>query len=166
MSGFDVSGWKSKKYPKRASKAASKKNRSKAANTTKFTAKNESDGDVQVHRNSKISLAFLGLVFALVIGTLLQSVMVKPISTDFVLKPGDYKSKCGIFGYVPLHTKDVARDVIDRFPFSLNALSEILSCENEFLRVNHDGTATFHDSENQVTMVLKGEARGNSGGGS
>ena len=56
--------------------------------------------------SSSTSFVVLGLLllFALtgIVAKIIQSLMVKPVSPGALLKPGTYKTKCGVFGYVSL----------------------------------------------------------------
>jgi len=126
LSGFDVSPWKKKKFVMKPSKSLDKA-KSKS---------NKSDAPV---KNSSTSYMLLGLVFAFIIGQLLQSVMVKPTPPGFVLKPGSYVSKCGLFGYIPIKS------------------SEFSSCRDQFLSVGNDGTATVYDENKQAILILTGD---------
>lgn len=141
LSGFDVSCWKSKKFSSKSAPTLSKENRIK-----------ESDAPV---KNSLTSYLLLGFVFAMIIGNLLQSTMVQPVSTDLILKPGSYKSKCGLSGFIPM--KSTARNIFKNIPYYESVEPEFLSCQDKFLRVNYDGTATLYDSDKQAVMILTGE---------
>jgi hypothetical protein len=91
----------------------------------------------------------------MIIGNLVQSIMMKPVSTDFILKPGSYKSKCGLSGFIPM--KSTARNIFQNIPYYERVEPEFLSCQDQFLRVHYDGTATLYDSEKQAVMILKGD---------
>ena len=104
------------------------------------------DGNFQ---NSSTSHGLLGLVYVMVISMVLHSIMVTPTQTDFVMKPGSYSSKCGLYGFVPMKKaiQETAKTLFD---------TELFSCQDEFLRINSDGTATLYDSERKAVMILKG----------
>lgn len=85
----------------------------------------------------------------------MQSIMVKPASPDLILKPGSYRSKCGLFGYIPM--KSTARNIFKTFPFYESVAPEFLACQDKFLRVNYDGTATLYGSDKQAIMILTGD---------
>lgn len=145
LSGFDISSWESKKFSPKSSVSLSK--------TKDETSQNDD-------RNSTISFLLLGFVFAMIIGNLVQSVMVKPVSSDFVLKPGSYKSKCGLSGYIPM--KKTARNIFKSIPFSDVVAPGFLVCEDEFFAVNHDGTAVLYDSEHEPIIIFSGDICGSS----
>jgi len=200
LSGFDVSGWKSKKFPSGASlqPADKDKDKDKANKTTNnpnnkplnseniekndellsttvigtgggkhATADDSKTEDVLVVKNSSTSFCLLGLVFAWIIGSLAQSVMIQPIASGAVLKPGAYKSKCGLFGYyniipVSAEWKESSKHMLEALLLPLpvffeNAAPDFLSCQDEFLYVSRDGTTvTLYDSNHDVTMILTG----------
>ncbi len=133
LSGFDVKAWKKKKFTPRSSLSLAK----------------EFDSPADEFQNSSTSHTLLGLVFAIIIGMLVHSVMIKPTPTNSVLKPGSYLSKCGLPGFIPFKSgmASVAKNIFDK---------ELFSCQDEFLRVNRDGTATLYDEDRQVVMVLRG----------
>ena len=137
MSGFDVSSWKRKKFSSRSSQEDS-----------------SSGADSAPIQNSSLSYTMLGFVFALIIGNLAQSIMVQPISPDFVVKPGSYQSKCGLYGLIPF--KPTARKLFQALPLDENLEPQILSCQDEFLHVAKDGTATIYNAEKQAVLVLEG----------
>uniref|UniRef100_A0A6V0AX89 Uncharacterized protein n=1 Tax=Pseudo-nitzschia australis TaxID=44445 RepID=A0A6V0AX89_9STRA len=105
---------------------------------------------------SKLFVVFgLMLLFALtsIAAMILQSIVVKPVSPGALLKPGTYKTKCGVFGYVSLVLNPGWKETAKNF---LAVAPEFLSCQDEFLRVNYDGTITLYDSNRQVSMILRG----------
>mmetsp|Transcript_4749 Transcript_4749/g.10443 ORF Transcript_4749/g.10443 Transcript_4749/m.10443 type:complete len:528 (+) Transcript_4749:141-1724(+) len=185
LSGFDVSGWKSKKFPSRAAKKVNAENTKKTIPKTLNEKETGNYGKVIQNKsrpwlntrrepenagtfqkesapvnssNFPTLFVMLGLLCTLIIAKLLQSVMVKPILPGVLLKPGTYKTKCGMFGYVSLfapgwkQTAKIFLDSIDK-----NVAPEFLSCQDEFLRVNYDGTVTLYDSNRQVSMILRGD---------
>ena len=135
MSGFDVKAWKKKKFLSESSVSLAKE----------F----DTPSDHGEFQNSSTSHTLLGLVFAIIIGMLIHSVMVKPTPTNSVLKPGSYHSKCGLSGFIPMKKaiSSAAKDLFD---------AQLFSCQDAFLKVNRDGTATLYDEDGQTVMVLKG----------
>ena len=132
LSGFDVSAWKNKQLAFNPGLPAAKET------ATEDDDDENRDGPVL---NSLASYARLGLVVAVIIAQLLHSVLVKEVVTDLLLKPGSYTSRCGLAGYLP---------------GKASLPDALFSCEDEFLRVNTDGTAEVLDSELKPIMLLKG----------
>jgi len=180
LSGFDVSGWKSKKFPSRAAKKVNAENTKKTIPKTLNEKETGNYGKVIQNKsrpwlntrrepenagtfqkesapvnssNFPTLFVMLGLLCTLIIAKLLQSVMVKPILPGVLLKPGTYKTKCGVFGYVSLVLNPGWKETAKNF---LAVAPEFLSCQDEFLRVNYDGTITLYDSNRQVSMILRG----------
>mmetsp|Transcript_27382 Transcript_27382/g.64150 ORF Transcript_27382/g.64150 Transcript_27382/m.64150 type:complete len:469 (-) Transcript_27382:304-1710(-) len=172
LSGFNVSGWKSKKFPTRAAekletgkradpKKLDSSKRNLGGNAAKQpvanTGKTDATAPTAPTQNSTRSYLLLGLVFSLLVGTLVQSIAVKPVPAGSYLKPGTYKSSCGLFGYVSLFApgwKETARSLLG---VAGMAPPDVLTCEDEFLRVNYDGTVALYDSNRQPFLILKGE---------
>ena len=168
MSGFDVSGWKSKRFPSRGASPPINKDKTNPKPLNSEYAKkhglavvgggnNNNKGDNASVKNSSTSFALLGLVFAWIVASLVQSVMIQPILPNTVLKPGTYKSKCGLSGYLPIVSTELKETTKNTFEALLSAAPDFLSCENEFLYVNYDGTVALYDSNRQVTMLLTGD---------
>lgn len=142
LSGFDVKAWKKKKFSSRSSVSATAPEDEKKV-----------DEPVPVEEapapSSATSLSLLGLVFAFIVSMLLHSVMIRPTPINAVLKPGSYSSKCGLAGFVPFKSEiqKAAKDYLEM---------DLFSCEDEYFKVNSDGTATLYDSGNETIMTING----------
>ncbi len=142
MSGFDVKAWKKKKFSSRSS-----------LTTAAPEVEKKVDEPVPVEEapapSSATSLSLLGIVFAFIVSMLLHSVMIRPTPINSVLKPGSYSSKCGLAGFVPFKSEiqKAAKDYLEM---------DLFSCEDEFFKVNSDGTATLYDSGNETVMTING----------
>jgi hypothetical protein len=147
LSGFDVSGWKSKKFP--SNKADGDIATSTGNSKNKLAV-------VDYDKNSSTSLFVLSMVVMLIVGNLLNLIMKQPIPSGAVLKPGTIKSKCGIFGYVTYYgTPSIKQTTTNIFEFVSVPLPNFLSCEDEFLVVGRSST-TMYDSKNKISMILTG----------
>jgi len=76
-----------------------------------------------------------------------------------VLKPGTFKSKCGLFGYIALllpNLKEKTASMIDAFtPLPTPGF---LLCEDEYLSYKSDGTITLMNVNHESFMILSGSA--------
>lgn len=82
----------------------------------------------------------LGLlvIFAIVIFSL-DSFLKSPIKAGVALKPGSWRSKCGILGLVPA---DLTASITD--------------CTNAFLEVHSDGTVSISGADSELAFLMAG----------
>ena len=156
LSGFDVSGWKSKKFPSnKADNDIATSSASMGISTNNLNVGIKKESNYPEGENSLTSLFVLSLVVLLIVGNLLNSIMIQPIPSGAVLKSGTMKSKCGIFGYVTYYgTPSIKQTTKSIFEFvSAAPLPDFLSCEDEFLVVGRSST-TMYDSKNKISMML------------
>lgn len=65
-----------------------------------------------------------------------------PIQVGTPLKPGTWKSKCGLLGLLP--------------PLPLEQYDFLPQCTNAFLEVHDDGTVSIKDAEKELDVLMKG----------
>ena len=155
LSGFDVSGWKSKKFPSnKADNDIVTSSASMGILKNELNVGNKKDNNYTESENSLTSLFVLSMVVLLIVGNLLNSIMIQPIPSGAVLKSGTMKSKCGISGYVTYYgTPSIKQTTKNIFEFVSAPLPDFLSCEDEFLVVGHSST-TMYDSKNKISMMM------------
>ena len=155
LSGFDVSGWKSKKFPSnKADNDIATSSASMGIPKNESNAGIKKDSNYKEGENSLTSLFVLSLVVLLIVGNLLNSIMIQPIPSGAVLKSGTMKSKCGISGYLTYYGTPLIKETTKNiFEFVSAPLPDFLSCEDEFLVVGHSST-TMYDSKNKISMML------------
>jgi hypothetical protein len=169
LSGFDVSGWKSKKFPSNKADDSStttifpNKNKLYVVGGKVAAIKKDKNNDTTAPtvKNSLTSLFALSMVVILIVGNLLNSIMIQPIPSVAVIKPGTIKSKCGIFGYVTYFTTPTIKQTTKNiFEFVSAPLPDFLSCEDESLVVGRT-TTTMYDSKNKISMIFTGGSDSN-----
>jgi hypothetical protein len=155
LSGFDVSGWKSKKFPSnKADNDIVTSSASMGISKNELNVGSKKDNNDTEGENSLTSLFVLSMVVLLIVGNLLNSIMIQPIPSGAVLKSGTMKSKCGISGYVSYYgTPSIKQATKNIFEFVSAPLPDFLSCEDEFLVVGRSST-TMYDSKNKISMML------------
>lgn len=94
----------------------------------------------------------LGLlvIFAIVIFSL-DSFLKSPIKAGVPLKPGSWRSKCGILGLVPA---DLTASITGLLPADLTA--SITDCTNAFLEVHSDGTVSISGADSELAYLMAG----------
>lgn len=65
-----------------------------------------------------------------------------PIKAGTTLKPGTWKSKCGLLGLLP--------------PLPLEKYEFLPQCTNSFLEVHSDGTVSIKDAEKELDVLMTG----------
>ncbi|KAL3938287.1 MAG: hypothetical protein SGBAC_006769 [Bacillariaceae sp.] len=127
---FDISGWK-KKDSKGKSRAISEE-KSKPSPSTPTKA--EKSGEKSI---------FPTIIMLALIAVLLQaanSFLSSPIRVGKTLKPGTWKSKCGLLGLVP-------SSPLDKF---------LPECTNSFLEVHGDGSVSIRDADKELDVLMTG----------
>ncbi|CAJ1936183.1 unnamed protein product [Cylindrotheca closterium] len=129
---FDISGWK-KKDSKGRSRAISEQKVKPSAPTQVKTEK------------SREKSIFPTIIMLALIAILLQaanSFLSSPIQVGKPLKPGTWKSKCGLLGLVP--------------PSPLDKYGIIPECTNSFLEVHGDGSVSIRDAAKELDVLMRG----------
>jgi hypothetical protein len=158
LSGFDVSGWKSKKFPSNKADDDINKTTTSMGGISKnglavIGGKVVSIKQASNVKNSWTSLCVLSIVVVLIVGNLMNSIMIQPIPSGVLLKPG-IKSKCGIFGYVTYFTTPTIKQTTKNiFDFVSVPLPDFLSCEDEFFVVGRRSTIMYN-SKNKISMIF------------
>lgn len=75
-----------------------------------------------------------------------HSFLSSPIQVGKTLKPGTWKSKCGLLGLLP--------------PLPLDEYSLLPECTNSFLEVHGDGSVSIRDAAKELDVLLKGSVCG------
>jgi len=141
---FDISGWKKKdeKEGKTKSRALPGQTSRSAPPPPASAPSDASSPDVEKESKNKSffpTIATLALL-AIIVQTA-HNFLSLPIETSVVLKPGTWKSKCGIFGLLP-------PPVLDLLSFN--------QCTNSFLEVHNDGTVSIQNPDKELDILLKG----------
>jgi hypothetical protein len=158
LSGFDVSGWKSKKFPSNKADDDINKTTTSMGGISKnglavIGGKVVSIKQASNVKNSWTSLCVLSIVVVFIVGNLMNSIMIQPIPSGVLLKPG-IKSKCGISGYVTYFTTPTIKQTTKNiFDFASVPLPDFLSCEDEFLVVGRRSTIMYN-SKNKISMIF------------
>jgi len=158
LSGFDVSGWKSKKFPSNKADDDINKTTTSMGGISKnglavIGGKVVSIKQASTVKNSWTSLCVLSIVVVFIVGNLMNSIMIQPIPSGVLLKPG-IKSKCGISGYVTYFTTPTIKQTTKNiFDFASVPLPDFLSCEDEFLVVGRRSTIMYN-SKNKISMIF------------
>lgn len=108
--------------------------KSKPSPTTEI--KTEKSGDASI---------FPTIIMLAIVGVLLQvahSFLSSPIQVGKPLKPGTWKSKCGLLGLVP--------------PSPLDKYGIIPECTNSFLEVHGDGSVSIRDAAKELDVLMEG----------
>eukprot|EP00526_Cylindrotheca_closterium_P013969 CAMPEP_0113624820 /NCGR_PEP_ID=MMETSP0017_2-20120614/12807_1 /TAXON_ID=2856 /ORGANISM="Cylindrotheca closterium" /LENGTH=344 /DNA_ID=CAMNT_0000534887 /DNA_START=201 /DNA_END=1235 /DNA_ORIENTATION=- /assembly_acc=CAM_ASM_000147 len=127
---FDISGWK-KKDSKGKSRAIPEQ-KSKPTPTTQTTTEKSDEKSI-----------FPTIIMLALIAILLQaanSFLSSPIQVGKPLKPGTWKSKCGLLGFVS--------------PSPLGGIIPV--CTNSFLEVHGDGSVSIRDAAKELDVLMKG----------
>ena len=74
----------------------------------------------------------------------LDTFLKAPIQADSPLKPGSFRSKCGVFGFLPAELSDYMKVMTD--------------CTNSYLEVHNDGTVSITDAAKELDIFMKGKA--------
>jgi hypothetical protein len=85
-------------------------------------------------------------VFAIIIQSA-HSFLSLPIQVGVPLKPGTWKSRCGLVGLLPPPVQEFV------------SAQDFYKCTNSFLEVHNDGTVTIQDSSKEVDVLLKGKKK-------
>jgi hypothetical protein len=88
---------------------------------------------------------FPTIVMLALVAIILQAanmVLSAPIQVGTPLKPGTWKSKCGLLGLLP--------------PLPLEQYEFLPQCTNAFLEVHDDGTVSIKDAGKELDVLMKG----------
>lgn len=135
--GFDLSKWKRKDKPATPTPIAESKPRDlpEVPTPPRATKKEE----VEKVTNGSTVYAFPFIVALAVLSVIIQAVHVHlatPIQVGVLLPPGTQRSKCGLFGYLPVKVST--------------------TCKNSLLEVKEDGTVSILDEDGELNMLLVG----------
>lgn len=152
--GFDVSGWEKKKTEEpevsrtRDLPAISEKSSQNAAtvsanNSKKSTTASSSSSAKKIDAEPETKSGIFPIVAVLaILAIVLQTAhnfISSPIEAGVPLPPGTWRSKCGLFGYIP----DIGGGYLP-------------TCKNQYFEVNDDGTAVLYDSDQEIDIFLLG----------
>eukprot|EP00980_Cylindrotheca_fusiformis_P002953 scaffold683_cov124-Cylindrotheca_fusiformis.AAC.22 len=90
------------------------------------------------------TIAMMVLVVSILVGG--NMFLSAPIKVGTTLKPGTWKSKCGLLGLLP--------------PLPLEKFEFLPQCTNAFLEVHNDGTVSIKDAEKELDVLMTGEVCG------
>jgi hypothetical protein len=86
------------------------------------------------------TIAMLALIAIILKAT--NMILSAPIQVGTPLKPGTWKSKCGLLGLLP-------QLPLEQYEF-------LPQCTNAFLEVHDDGTVSIKDAEKELDVLMKG----------
>jgi len=133
---FDISGWKKKDGKEKKREVAQQKSKPSPTIQTKKEKSDEKS-------------IFPTIIMLALIAILLQaahSFLSSPIQVGKPLKPGTWKSKCGLLGLLP--------------PSPLDEYNILPQCTNSFLEVHGDGSVSIRDAAKELDVLMKGDVCG------